>query len=373
MVALRESFRPVLAIVALVAGLFAFPVVAAESVPANPSVEQPKPGPQPPAVAPQPPVVLTRIVHPQVNRLALDREYRSRLLGSAADVAAEGRINKVLEQQVDPKAWSFDEGMLLDDVLTQVRDTLRIPFMIDQKALEEAGIGLDAEIGAFRSQGTSARAALRRLLDPLGLTWMIRDESLLVTTKERAQENLEVRLYPLPWGCAEHVPTDWQSLIDLIINTVDTPSWCDAGGPGSIRPLEHGGEPVLVVSQTGEVQEQVEAVLRAMHERAVAEFGGTEDAPAKSPVVRVHHVADAGVRDDLAAKLVGLCNESLAAGADPKAKVTVVGECLAVQSVSPQFQVLAGRMIRAVAGVKETQVQPQGQPNAGMAIGGSMF
>lgn len=67
-------------------------------------------------------------------------------------------------------------------------------------------------------------------------------------------------------------------------------------------------------------------------------------------MVRLHHVADEAGRRDLATKLVELCNSSLPHGADPQAKVTVLGACLAVQALTPEFHALAGQLIRAVAG-----------------------
>jgi hypothetical protein len=200
---------------------------------------------------------------------------------------------------------------------------------------------------------------------------MIRDEALVITTRERASEKLSMRLYAVPWGYAETVPVDFQSLIDLIQNTIGGPAaWEYGGGPGSIRPWDGATDPVLVVAQTEEIHDEIEAMLRGLHQRALAEFGGPDDIPAsKTPTVRVHYVADAEIRKD-PMKLVLLCNESLPYGADPQAKVTVVGECLAVQSVSPEFHALVGRLIRSVAGVKV------GEGSHAMGVdtsGGGMF
>ena len=67
---------------------------------------------------------------------------------------------------------------------------------------------------------------------------------------------------------------------------------------------------------------------------------------------------------------MGLCNESLPQGTDPQAKVTAVGECLAVQSVSPEFHIFAGQMIRGVAGVEVPDHRGQVPGVSGMGIGG---
>jgi hypothetical protein len=362
-----DWFRTVLAAVASLSCLM---LVAADGVAPNAAVEPPKEvvPPQPPA----PPAPRTRIVHPQVSRLPLAREYRSRLLSDAATSEAARKIDAALAGRVDD--WQFNETPLRD-AMAQVKGTLRIPLVLDTRALEDAGIDIETPI-TFDTQGISARAALRRILADYDLTWMIRDEALVITTRERASDKLSMRLYAVPWGYAETVPVDFQSLIDLIQNAIGGPAaWADGGGPGSIRPWDGATDPVLVVAQTEEVHDEIEAMLRGLHQRALAEFGGPDDIPAsKTPTVRVHYVADAEIREDLAMKLVALCNESLPYGADPQAKVTAVGECLAVQSVSPEFHALVGRLIRSVAGVKVGEgPHPMGVGTSGGGMSGGMF
>jgi hypothetical protein len=194
----------------------------------------------------------------------------------------------------------------------------------------------------------------------------------VITTRERASENLETRLYPLPWGSVTQVAIDFQSLIDLFHKTVAPQTWDVAGGPGAIQPFGDGTGAVLAVAQTADVHDEIEGLLRGLHELGLAEFGGSHDTPAaKAPTVRVYHVTEEAVRRDLAAKLVELCNTSLPHNADAAAKVTMVGECLAVQSLTPEFHAMAGQLIRSVAGEEVSDLgrtsypaaEPIGKPN----------
>ena len=345
--------------------------VAADPPVANPAVEPP----QPPAAPATPPVVVEapravlRTVHRQVSRLPLTRDYCSVPVGDTATVTAHAKIDAALSRGVDADTTNFNETPLRD-VVSQFRALLKVPVVLDMKALEDAGIDIDTPI-TFTGQGTSVRAALRRVLGDIDLTWMIRDEALVITTKERAGENLEDRLYPLPWGYSIQGAIDFRSLIDLIHNTIGGPgAWDVAGGNGAIRPLGDAADAVLVVSQTSDMHDEIEGLLRGLHERALAEFGGPHDLPAaKTPTVRIHHVADEAVRRDLAMKLVDLCNASLPHGADAQAKVTVVGECLAVQSLTPEFHALAGQLIRSVAGEKVKDVDWTASPGGGIGGG----
>ena len=334
------------------------------------TVEPPKP-PSAPASASAPPAPpRMRTIHPQVSQASFAREYRPLPLQSATPAAAanEARIREALDHEVQQAKWRFTETPLRD-VVAHVRDALEVPVAVDTKALEDAGVDFDTPI-FFTAEATTARSALRRVLDPIDLTWTIHDECLLITTKEAAAQHLVTRLYPLPFGYAtDSHEVDFQSLIDVIQNGCgDIAVWQDAGGMGAIRPME---EPRgLVVSQTEDVHEQVEGLLRALHARKLTEFGvGGDGSNARTPVVRLHPVADGKVRADLAAKLVGLCNESLSQGADPQAKVTAVGDCLAVQSVSPEFHILAGQVIRGVAGVEVPDTRGQMPGVGGMGIG----
>ena len=354
----------------LVVAVSCLQAVAADPPAANPAVVPP----QPPAAQATRPVMVApsraqlRTAHRQVSRLPSTRDYRSVPVGNAATVAAHEKIEAALGRVVD-RETNFTEKPLRD-VVVQFGKILEVPVVLDTRALEVAGIDLDTPV-TFTGQGTTARAALRRILDDLDLTRLIRDEALVITTTERAGEHLERRLYPLPWGHSAQGAGNAQSLVDLIQNTVGGPAaWEVGGGNGSIRPLGDGAAAVLVVSQTADVHDEIAGLLRSVHERDLAEFGGPHDMPAaKTPVVRVHHVADDAVRRDLATKLVELCNSSLPHGADPQAKVTVVGECLSVQSLTPEFHALAGQLIRAVAGEQVEDIDWNAYPADG---GGGM-
>jgi hypothetical protein len=134
-------------------------------------------------------------------------------------------------------------------------------------------------------------------------------------------------------------------MIDLIQSTVAPDTWDGVGGPGAIRPLVSAGDPLLVVSQTSEIHDEVENLLRRIHGRLLAEFAG------ERPVLRVHHVADARARESLQEVLVDLCNTSLGDLGDRAAAVTIVGDSVSVTSTSPEFHALAAQTIAAVAGV----------------------
>lgn len=322
-----------------------------------------------------------RKIHPQIRRSSLARDYRSTPIQSAslsARAAAE-RIREALNRDVDQTQWEFTETPLRD-VLHVVRDVLDVPMAIDFKAFEDAGVDSEAPV-TFAAQAPSARAALRQVLDPFDLTWTVRDECLLITTKDRAAESLTQRLYPIPCGVTVASSSlDFVSLIDLVMNTIEPTTWNVVGGSGAIMILAE--PPMLVVSQTEEVHDKIEALLGTLHAKGGVEFGFAEDgSDPGSPIVRLHPVADAETRASLAKQLVELCNASLAEKADAQAQVTPVGGCVVVRSKSPEFHILAEQLIHGVAGVEVRERSGTGDANAGATpgaaimggIGGGMF
>ena len=71
-----------------------------------------------------------------------------------------------------------------------------IPIELDVKKLEEAGVNIDTPVTKNLS-GITLRSALRLLLNDLELTYVVRDEVLLITTPEEAESQLITKVYPV--------------------------------------------------------------------------------------------------------------------------------------------------------------------------------
>ncbi len=67
---------------------------------------------------------------------------------------------------------------------------------LDAKALEQASIGVDTLV-TCRRQDVSLRSALRSMLRPMDLTYIIRDESLVITTPDVTSNELVAKVYPV--------------------------------------------------------------------------------------------------------------------------------------------------------------------------------
>jgi hypothetical protein len=174
----------------------------------------------------------------------------------------------------------------LQDVVTQLSDEYNIPIQLNRTSLEEAGIGTDSPV-SVSLHNISLRSALKLMLRTVQLTWVIRDEVLMITTKEDAEKDLDTCVYNVQRLVDESDPKSVKALIDAITACVACDTWAvNGGGQAEVQALPSG---LLVVSQTPAVQEEVNALLnkiRKMREQApLSKVGahGYEPPPSQVP------------------------------------------------------------------------------------------
>jgi general secretion pathway protein D len=104
--------------------------------------------------------------------------------------AGEAKINQALKETT-----SIDfQNEPLADVIDYLKAKHGIEIQLDNQALTDAAIGPSAPV-TRSAKGIRLRSALRLLLDDLGLTWVVHDDVLMITTKERADTDLTTRVY----------------------------------------------------------------------------------------------------------------------------------------------------------------------------------
>jgi hypothetical protein len=123
----------------------------------------------------------------------------SRAKYKSSDLSTPSTTEKTIYEALDrPVTKTFDfQETPLRAAITQLQDEFGIPIVPDMKALEDAGIDLDATTVTQRLSGVKLRSALRLLLGNIDLTYMVKNEVLLITTRQVAEENLVVKVYPV--------------------------------------------------------------------------------------------------------------------------------------------------------------------------------
>ena len=155
----------------------------------------------------------------------------------------------------------------LDEALQDISNMLDVPLLIDKKSLD--ALGLDLKTGStLQAKGISGRTVLRSVLGALGLTFVVKDETIQIVTVEKAKTMLVTRVYYLgdlikgvgpfsdprlpPAITAQQTQANAAAIIELI-KKIDPLSWDgEAHGPGTIT--YHAPTQSIIVRNSTEVQ-----------------------------------------------------------------------------------------------------------------------
>jgi hypothetical protein len=161
------------------------------------------------------------------------------------------------------KPIKVDYNMVtLQGVIEHLSKQMGQNILIDKQALEEANVGYDTPITLRFNNPVSARTALKRVLADVGMTYVIRKETIEVTTVARAREMMTVRTYyvgdlmgvvsPLmPAVANQFQMIQAIGIILSEIQSIEPESWEGKGGPGTVA--FDAARMAIVVKQSAEV------------------------------------------------------------------------------------------------------------------------
>jgi hypothetical protein len=176
----------------------------------------------------------------------------------------EEEIERVLQRPVHLNYKDAPLSQVLDDV----RAWHSLNLTIDRRALEEAGISLQRPV-TVRLSNVSLKSALNVVLHGAQLAYAVRDGVLVISTPAVCAGRPMRKVYPVSKLLGRDA--NGEVLIRLITRTIKPATWDVRGGSGTVDYYPVGR--ALVVTQTPDVQEQVEDFLASL--RALAE-GPTE-------------------------------------------------------------------------------------------------
>ena len=131
----------------------------------------------------------------EVWRALTERRRKWASVDLHRDSPSEQKIQAAL---VDPRGVQVE---FIDQPLREVIDffgaTYDIPIILNETALQEEGISFDEPVNKVISGAIPLRSALRIILEPIGLTYVIRNDVMEITTETEAAEILSTRVYPV--------------------------------------------------------------------------------------------------------------------------------------------------------------------------------
>jgi hypothetical protein len=198
--------------------------------------------------------------------IVFPKDYKAKMAARKnADAPTAAKLKALQSLNANLPADFKNTG--LQDAVEYISTMMNMPIVLDKGALDENKLTYTTPITFVVKRPVSARTALRGILNPLGLTYVVVDGVVFVTTPQRAREYLTVKVYnvidlvQVSWEDANYTKRMLNAmfLIDTITSMVDPDSWEQRGGPGVIRYYD----PVrgLVVRQSAEVHISLKASL----------------------------------------------------------------------------------------------------------------
>jgi hypothetical protein len=182
---------------------------------------------------------------------------------------AEARIEAALASRT---VMDFNEAPL-QDVIDYLKDAHKIEIQIARRVLEDVNVTGETPV-TINVKGISLKSALRLMFRNMQpeLTYIIKNEVLLITTPDTEDEDHVTRVYDVAdlVVCRDEHDALWEdydALIDVITSVTKPTSW-DEAPPGSIRGQTLGTAKVLVVTHKREIQQQIADLLAKIRDVA---------------------------------------------------------------------------------------------------------
>ena len=129
---------------------------------------------------------------PEVWQLITERRKKFKAVDLKENGPSEVKILAALDDKTE---LDFAEQPL-SDVIDYLKNRHNIEIQLDKKALADAGVG--SEVPVTRTiKGITLKSALKLLLGEFDLSYVLRDEVLMITSKTEAEQMLSNRVYPV--------------------------------------------------------------------------------------------------------------------------------------------------------------------------------
>ena len=251
----------------------------------------------------------TWVIHQKIdallNTLRQVRERQKKTPGgldervaiTSGEKKADQAIHAALKQRI---SLDFDNEHLGSAVST-LEKAFDVPVRLDYHVLEDVGVEIDSPV-SIRLKNVSAKTGLLLMLRSIGigLSYSIRDEMLLITTKEGAEESLTYRVYPVadlitPQQAegSDPLAIDYSTLIETIAGAIEPDSWDEIGGAGTIIAYQPARS--LIVRQTEETHAKLADLFvqfRAVRRKQLAAHPPAKPQPETDGyVTAIYHLA----------------------------------------------------------------------------------
>jgi hypothetical protein len=159
-----------------------------------------------------------------------------------------------------------------EDVIDYLQTKTKQTILVDKQALKDKDIDYETPI-SLKVNKITVRTLLRKILNDLGLTYVVKDESIYVTTLENAKKMMVVRAYHVgdlignndprfgPIINALQKAENARALVALIKSTIEPDSWAGGEGEGTGTITYNAATDSIIVKQSAEFHYRLKASL----------------------------------------------------------------------------------------------------------------
>jgi hypothetical protein len=185
----------------------------------------------------------------------------------------DAAVKKALTKVISVKC----KDLPLIRFLTDIANTLGTPIYVDEQGLTEEGVAVDEPI-TLSLENIPAKSLLNLALEPLGLTGIVEDGDIRVTTIIAADERIFTKIHDIR-DLDEGTYTG-PNLLNLLQQETSGP-WQDIDGTGGVvdEPLDG----LLVIRQTERVHNEVEGILTDLRKQMAEAPSKPEEKEAPDP------------------------------------------------------------------------------------------
>jgi hypothetical protein len=217
------------------------------------------------------------------NDLEFPKDWKERTKDRSTSIKLTAKQKAILQALNTTVTVNFKNSRL-EDVLEYLRTITGQTIALDPESLRDAEVSYDSPV-TMSAKGVTVRTVLRKVLNDLGLSYVIEPELINVVSAQKAREKMVVRSYyvgdllaglnsidtsrlppafqlrlPLnaaavPQIQAAQLAQSVKELVEMVETSVDPQSWRSNGGSGTI--FFHAPSLSLVVKQSAEVHAQL--------------------------------------------------------------------------------------------------------------------
>jgi len=216
---------------------------------------------------------IDRSATPTDGDVEFPKDFKERTKNRGRGNPLTSKEKAILKALDTPITVSFKDSRF-QDIIDYLSTLINQPILLDNAALEEAKITYETPV-TVKVKGVTVRTLLRKILGDFGLAYMIKEQTIQVTSALKARETMITRSYHIgdivdtggldsirfgnPGIQAATIVQNVNAIIDLIQTSVDPDSWKKNGGQGTI--VFHPGTMSLVIRNSAEVHSMLSGGL----------------------------------------------------------------------------------------------------------------